>query len=51
MTHFWRVRKRLPDRFGQSCRVLAHGSLNSILVEFEDGSKFITCRYYVRRIK
>lgn len=51
MTHYWRVRKYLPHRFGQPCRVLARGSLNSILVEFEDGEKYITNRYFARRIK
>jgi len=51
MTHYWRVRARLPERFGQRCRVLAVGRLNSALVEFEDGWRVVTCRYYVRRIK
>lgn len=51
MTHFWRVRKFLPDRFGQKCRVLARGKMNSVLVEFEDGYKAITIRYFIRRLK
>ncbi len=50
-THVWRVRKFLPDRFGARCRVLAVGKLNSALVEFEDGRRFRTIRYFVRRIK
>jgi hypothetical protein len=51
MTHYWRVRARLPERFGQLCRVIAFGRLNSCLVEFGDGVKVITCRYYVRRLR
>lgn len=51
MTHYWRVRARLPERFGQPCRVIAFGRLNSCLVEFGDGVKVLTCRYYVRRLK
>ena len=50
-THYWRVRARLPERFGQLCRVLATGRLNSALVEFDDGTKVVTCRYYVRKMK
>jgi hypothetical protein len=49
MTHKWRVRTRLPDRFGQRCRVLVRGRMNSVLVEFEDGYRVVTSRYYVRR--
>lgn len=51
MTHYWRVRARLPERFGQRCRVLAVGRLNAALVEFEDGARVVTCRYYVRLLK
>ncbi|MBO0703010.1 MAG: hypothetical protein J2P38_08770 [Candidatus Dormibacteraeota bacterium] len=45
----WRVRTRLRERFGQRCRVLVRGSLNSCLVEFEDGYKVVTSRWYVRK--
>jgi hypothetical protein len=48
-THTWRWKKRLPERFGKPCRVLATGKMNSVLVEFEDGSKTITSRYAVRK--
>lgn len=47
--HRWRVRTRLPERFGQPCRVLVRGAMNSVLVEFPDGHKVVTSRYYVRR--
>lgn len=49
ITRYWRIRKHHPERFGQLCRILACGKLNSILVEFEDGYKMITIRYYVRK--
>lgn len=45
----WRVRTRLPERFGQHCRVLVRGTLNSCLVEFEDGYRVVTSRWYVRK--
>ncbi len=51
MTHVWYWRKRLPERKGQTCRILARGGMNSCLVEFEDGFKVITSRYAVRKVK
>lgn len=51
MTHYWRIRKWLPERFGQKCRVLARGALNSAMVQFEDGTIVITSRYFVRKIR
>ena len=48
-THVWFWRKRLPERRGQSCRVLARGTMNSILVEFKDGYRVVTSRYAVRK--
>jgi hypothetical protein len=45
----WRVRTRLPERFGQRCRVLIRGGRNSALVEFEDGYQVITSRNYMRK--
>jgi hypothetical protein len=50
MTHFWRVRTHLPERFGQPCRVLVRGRMNSILVEFADGCTVVTSRFFVRRL-
>lgn len=49
MTHYWRVRTRLPERMGQACRVLIRGAMNSVLVEFSDGYRVLTSRNYVRR--
>lgn len=48
MSHVWYWRKRLPERKGQSCRILARGAMNSILVEFRDGYRVVTSRYAVR---
>lgn len=49
--HTWFWKSRLPERRGQSCRVLARGRMNSILIEFEDGYKVVTSRYAVRKSK
>ena len=50
MTHVWRVKTRLPERFGKPCRVLARGKLNAVLVQFADGVRVLTNRWYVRRL-
>mgnify|MGYP001415141829 CR=1 FL=1 len=50
MTHYWRVKTRLPERFGCACIVLVRGRMNSILVEFEDGYRVVTSRWNVRRL-
>ena len=49
LDHVWFWRVKLPDRKGQSCRVVARGAMNSILVEFADGRRVVTSRYAVRR--
>jgi len=50
MTHYWRVRKYLPERFGQRCRPVLFGKLNSVLVEFEDGVRYVTNRHFIRKL-
>jgi hypothetical protein len=50
MTHYWRIRKFLPERFQQRCRLLVVGKRNSVLVEFEDGARVVTSRYFIRRL-
>ena len=51
MTHIWRIRKWLPERYGQKCKVVVPWSKNgNILVEFEDGEKVVTSRWYVRKM-
>ena len=45
----WRVRTRLPERYGQLCVVLVRSRrMNSALVEFEDGYRVVTSRNYLR---
>lgn len=51
MNYYYRIRKWLPERFGQPCRVLARGKLNSCLIEFGDGVRYVTNRWSVRRLK
>lgn len=46
---FWKA--TLPERKGAACRVLARGTQNSCLVEFEDGARHIVSRFAVRRPK
>lgn len=50
LTHYWRIRKWHPERYGQPCRVLARGALNSVLIEFADGYRMVTSRWYVRKL-
>ena len=50
MTHYWRIRAKHPERYRQPCRVLCRGSMNSCLVEFADGYRVVTSRWYVRRL-
>ena len=49
MTHVWYWKKKLPERKGQPCRVLARGKKNIVLIEFADGFKVITSRFAVRK--
>lgn len=36
-------------RYGQRCRVLVRGTMNSALIEFEDGFRTVTSRNGLRR--
>ena len=47
MKYVW---KKLPNRTGQLCVVLATGKKNSILVQFEDGFQMITSKYAIRKV-
>ena len=51
MTHRWAWKFRLPKRLNQLCRVLKRGSMNTILVEFNDGFLVVTKAYSVQRAK
>lgn len=46
----WRWRVNLPDRKGALCRQLARGAMNSALIEFEDGARFIVSRNAFRKV-
>ena len=50
MTHVWRWKKILVERFGQPCQIICIGKMNSALVQFEGGYRVVTSRYAVRRI-
>jgi hypothetical protein len=55
----WRTigppRRRVPwfgdgqDRSGTPCRVVARGTMNTALIEFEDGYRVLTSRRGLRR--
>lgn len=49
--YVWRVRTRLPERFGQRCAVLVRGRMNSALVAFPDGFRVVTSRNYMRKAR
>lgn len=51
MTHTWRWKSILGERFGHPCRVVCTGKLNSALIEFADGYKIMTSRWAVRKRK
>lgn len=48
---YWRIRTNLPERFGQRCRIVARGTMNSCQVEFEDGVRHIVSRFAIRKVK
>ena len=45
----WHWRKRLPERHGQPFRVICRGTMNSCLIEFEDGFRSVTSRNALRK--
>ena len=48
--YYWRVRTKLPERFGQACRCPVRGRKNSVLVVFEDdGFQVVTSRHFIRK--
>lgn len=46
--YVWRVRARLPERYGQRCAVLVRGAMNSARVVFEDKSRVVSSRNFPR---
>lgn len=54
LTHYFRVRKHLPQLFTRPCRVLVRGpgpGPRNVLIEFADGTKIVTTRFSVRKRK
>lgn len=52
--YLWPWHARLPERFGERFRVIARGTLNSMLIEFEaDAWRVVTSRIAMtpRRVK
>jgi hypothetical protein len=50
MTHVYRIRKWLPDRHGQPCRLLVPWSRNgNVLIEFADGVRVVCSRWSIRK--
>lgn len=49
--YYWRVRTKLPERFGQACRILASDASGNVLIEFDDGFKVVTSTKTIRPIK
>ena len=47
--YVWHWRKRLSERKGQRCRIVALGGMNSVMIEFEDGLKVVTSRFALRK--
>lgn len=47
--HVYRWRKYHPALFGHRCRVLARGTMNSVLIEFEGGERCVCSRWAVRK--
>lgn len=50
LDRYWRVRATLPERKGQPLRVLARGTMNSALIEFEDGTRHVVSRWAFRKL-
>lgn len=52
MTHYWRLHRWLPERYGQPCRIVMTSrgpGPRNICVEFADGYRTVTSRWSVRR--
>ena len=47
----WKNNAKRAEFYRRRCRVLARGTMNSVMIEFEDGERTITSRFAVRKIK
>jgi len=50
-THYWRVRKWLPERFAEKCQLLKTGAKRHCLIEFEDGYRVRTMLTSIRKLR
>jgi len=48
--YVWRLKKCLPHRKGEACRILSQGRTARILVEFADGARVTANISAVRRM-
>ena len=47
----WRNNERRRELYGRRCRVLAKGTtMNSVLIEFENGERTVTSQRALRRV-
>jgi len=51
MIYNWKNNPKRKLLFGKKCKVIARGSKNSVLVEFENGQREVTSRYALRKEK
>jgi hypothetical protein len=47
----YRWKKFRPDLCGRRCRLVALGTMNSRLVEFEDGTRHVVSAFAIRKVK
>lgn len=45
----WKNNPRRAELYRRRCRVVARGTMNSVLVEFENGERVVTSRNAVRK--
>jgi hypothetical protein len=52
MTHTYRIRKWMPERYGRPCRVVARAAgpgPRNVLIEFADHRRAVVPRWSIRR--
>lgn len=52
-THYyaWKNNSRRAELYGRHCRIVARGTMNSIMIEFADGERCVVSRNSVRRLE
>jgi hypothetical protein len=50
MTHYWRIHRWLPERFGQLCRILVCKK-GKVLLQFTDGFRVVSTIHSLRKRK